>query len=208
MNRHRAFTTTLGLAVSALLLSGCGGLSDDDREAASDAALEAVGSGRVTEVDEGDDDETAAYIVEVALDDGTDVDVELDDNFGVLNQAEIDNQLGAGAAPSDAPSESPSESPSADAGGVTTESPAPGDDAVDDGNQRNVDDDTPLQGRIKQQAERAALDEVGGGRVTESTYADPDERHVYEVEIELRNNDDDDLTVELDRNFNVVRVDR
>lgn len=206
MNRHRAFTTTLGIAVSALLLSACGGLSDDDREAASDAALEAVGSGRVTEVDEGDDDETAAFIVEVALDDGTDIDVELDDNFEVLNQAEIDNRIGAGAAPS----ESPSESPSADAGGVTTESPAPGDDAVDDGNQRNVDDDTPLEGRIKQQAERAALDEVGGGRVEESTYADPDERHVYEVEIDQRRSgdDDDDITVELDRNFNVVRVDR
>ena len=57
MNRHRAFTTTLGIAVSALLLSACGGMSDDDRQAASDAALEAVGSGRVTEVDEGDDDE-------------------------------------------------------------------------------------------------------------------------------------------------------
>ena len=197
MNRHRAFTTTLGIAVSALLLSACGGMSDDDRQAASDAALEAVGSGRVTEVDEGDDDDTAAFIVEVALDDGTDIDVELDDNFEVLNQAEIDNRIGAGAAPS--------ESPSADAGGVTTESPAPG-DAVDDGNQRNVDDDTPLQGRSKQRAERAALDAVGGGRVTESTYADPDERHAFEVEIELGG--DDDVTVELDRDFNVVRIDR
>lgn len=195
MTRSRALLATAGLSLSALLLTACGGLSDEDRERAEEAALAAVGDGRVTEVDEGDDDETAAFNVEVALDSGQDVDVELDEDFEVLNQGEIDTFL-AGQ----------SGSGGADDGGAT-ESPAP-DDGVDDGTQGDVDDDTPLEGRIKQQAERAALDEVGEGRVTESTYADRDEDHVYEVEVETGSRDDDDVTVELDRDFGVVRVDR
>lgn len=198
MTRSRALVATAGLSLSALLLTACGGLSDEDRERAEEAALAAVGDGRVTEVDEGDDDETAAFNVEVALDSGQDVDVELDEDFEVLNQGEIDtflaDQSGSGGA---------------DDGGAT-ESPAPDDgvdDGADDGTQGDVDDDTPLEGRIKQQAERAALDEVGEGRVTESTYADRDEDHVYEVEVETGSRDDD-VTVELDRDFGVVRVDR
>lgn len=196
MKRTRALRATAGLSLSALLLTACGGLSDEDRERAEEAALAAVGDGRVTEVDEGDDDETAAFNVEVALDSGQDVDVELGDDFEVLNQGEIDTFL-AGQSGQDG---------SGGDEGLTTESPAP-DDGVDDGTQDDVDDDTPLEGRIKQQAEQAALDEVGEGRVTESTYADRDEDHVYEVEVETGSRDDD-VTVELDRDFGVVRVDR
>lgn len=193
MKRTRALVATAGLSLSALLLTACGGLSDEDRERAEEAALAAVGDGRVTEVDEADDDETAAFNVEVALDDGRDIDVELDEDFGVLNEGEIENALAAQAGSGD--------------DGLTTESPAP-DDGVDDGTQDDVDDDTPLEGRIKEQAEQAALAEVGEGRVTESTYADRDEDHVYEVEVETGSRDDDDVTVELDRDFGVVRVDR
>jgi hypothetical protein len=51
-------------------------------ERASAAALEYTGGGRVTETEAGD--EEGAYEVEVTLDDGSQVDVHLDDNFNVI----------------------------------------------------------------------------------------------------------------------------
>ncbi|GAB3992699.1 PepSY domain-containing protein [Nocardioides marmoraquaticus] len=206
MTRNRLMVSLAGAATSGLLLTACGGISDDDREQASEAALAAVGEGRVVEVDEADGDETAAYNVEVGLDSGADVDVELDDDFEVLNQGEIDNvlsQQGRGASGDDSGDDGSDDS-SDDSS--ESASPSPSDDTSAS---PRVDDDTPLEGSVKRQAERAALDEVGGGRVTESTYADADEDHVYEVEVERRTgDDDDDVTVELDQDFGVVRVDR
>jgi uncharacterized membrane protein YkoI len=49
---------------------------------ASDAALAHTGGGRVTETEVGD--EESYYEVEVTLDDGTQVDVQLDENFNVV----------------------------------------------------------------------------------------------------------------------------
>lgn len=194
MTRNRLLVSLAGTATAGLLLTACGGISDDDRQQASEAALAAVGEGRVVSVEETDGDDTAAYEVEVGLDSGADLDVELDDDFAVLNQGEIDSVLSQqGGAPSDA-SPSSDTSPSSDA--------SPSDDASP-----RVDDDTPLEGAVKRQAEQAALAEVGEGRVSESTYADPEDRHVYEVEIDLASRDDD-VTVELDADFGVVRVDR
>lgn len=54
--------------------------SDLDR--ASDAALAHVGQGRVTETEVGD--EESYYEVEVTLDDGSQVDVQLDEGFAVV----------------------------------------------------------------------------------------------------------------------------
>lgn len=53
-----------------------------DRERAEAAALEAVGGGTVTEVEIGDDG--AAYGVEIRLDDGSQVEVNLDESFAVI----------------------------------------------------------------------------------------------------------------------------
>lgn len=191
---------TVAASLSALVLTGCGGLSDDDRSAAEDAALAAVGTGRVTEVDEGDDDETAAFDVEVTLDSGESIDVELDEGFEVLNQGEIDSELAA------------EQGGSADAGASDAPSPSPTEDSASSTPSASptTDDDTPLEGDLRRQAVEAARAEVGGGRVEEATYADRDERHAYEVDLELRGggDDDDEVTVELDEDFNVVRVDR
>lgn len=51
-------------------------------EQASAAALAFTGGGRVTETEDGD--EESRYEVEVTLDDGSQVDVQLDENFNVV----------------------------------------------------------------------------------------------------------------------------
>ena len=57
-------------------------ISGDALEKASDAALEHTGEGRVTETEVGD--EESLYEVEVTLEDGTQVDVQLDEDFNVV----------------------------------------------------------------------------------------------------------------------------
>ena len=60
-------------------------LSATERRSAERAALAAVGSGRVTDVDASDDRGTA-YDVEVTTADGREWDVDLDSSFGVLGK--------------------------------------------------------------------------------------------------------------------------
>ncbi len=59
---------------------------------ASAAALKHTGGGRVTETEVGD--EESYYEVEVTLDDGSQVDVQLDENFNVVGD-EADEENGA-----------------------------------------------------------------------------------------------------------------
>ena len=85
MRRSAAVVVT---AVLAVALAACGdddSLSEQDRDRASEAALDEVGEGRVTEVEKGEDDDPYAYAVEVTLDNGEDVEIQLDDDFEVLN---------------------------------------------------------------------------------------------------------------------------
>jgi uncharacterized membrane protein YkoI len=84
-------------AVSAIALGGAGwavaGGADDDAtetpitgaalDRASAAALDHTGEGRVTGTEVGDED--SYYEVEVTLDDGTQVDVQLDEAFRVVS---------------------------------------------------------------------------------------------------------------------------
>ena len=94
MNRK---TTLISLgAAAAIVVAGTGaGIAaangGDDNEApitgqaldkASAAALEHTGEGRVTETEVGD--EESYYEVEVTLDDGSQVDVQLDKSFNVV----------------------------------------------------------------------------------------------------------------------------
>ena len=81
-----AAIATFGVAGAAI------GSSDDDAsdrpitgaalQKASAAALAETGGGRVTETEI--DDEESKYEVEVTLDDGSQVDVQLDENFKVV----------------------------------------------------------------------------------------------------------------------------
>lgn len=86
----------IGVVAGGLALVAVGGAvvattaGDDDEvpitgealERASAAALEHLGEGQVTETEIGD--EESYYEVEVTLDDGTQVDVQLDEDFNVV----------------------------------------------------------------------------------------------------------------------------
>jgi hypothetical protein len=64
-------------------------LQGSDYERATAAALEHVGEGTVTETEVGDGG--AAYGVEIRLDDGSQVEVELDGNFNVIGEEADDD---------------------------------------------------------------------------------------------------------------------
>jgi hypothetical protein len=101
--RRRTKVLIAGTAAGALALGGTGwamaGGADDDAtdtpitgsalDHASAAALEHTGEGRVTETEVGD--EESYYEVEVTLDDGSQVDVQLDEQFNVVGD-EADNE--------------------------------------------------------------------------------------------------------------------
>lgn len=66
------------------------GITGSALDRASTAALEATGGGRVTGTEVGD--EESYYEVEVTLEDGSAVDVQLDENFTVLSSdADVEN---------------------------------------------------------------------------------------------------------------------
>ena len=62
------------------------------------------------------------------------------------------------------------------------------------------DDDVPITGRAYDQATRAALDHLGGGRVTDTEAGDED--GAYEGEVTL--DDGSQIDVHLDESFNVI----
>jgi len=91
-----ALAAVLAVALGAVSLTAVAKGGDDDQpitgpalEQATKAALEHTGGGTVTETEVGDDG--AAYGVEVRLDDGRQVEVNLDENFNVIGQAADDD---------------------------------------------------------------------------------------------------------------------
>jgi uncharacterized membrane protein YkoI len=89
-----AAAATVAVAAGAITFTTVRAASDDDDEVevpiggadlerASAAALAATGGGRVTETEVGD--EESYYEVEVTLDDGRQVDVQLDEQFAVVS---------------------------------------------------------------------------------------------------------------------------
>jgi uncharacterized membrane protein YkoI len=104
--RRRTKAFIAGGAAAAAILGGAtwavAGGSDDDEtqksitgpalEKASAAALEHTGEGRVTETEVGD--EESYYEVEVTLDDGSQVDVQLDADFHVVSDEADDDGAG------------------------------------------------------------------------------------------------------------------
>jgi uncharacterized membrane protein YkoI len=147
---------------------------------ASEAALAEVGEGTVSEAERSDDLDHA-YTVEVRLDNGDDVDVELDEDFDVVR---VDGVV-------------PGTSTGSNSSSGT---PAPSDDATIG----VVDDNAPISDADRASAEQAALAEIGSGTVTDLDRSD-DADHAWEVEI--TNADGTDVDVELDADFTVVRVD-
>lgn len=94
-----ALVAVLALAGAAVTLTSgltSAGSGDDDRpiagsalDEATAAALEHTGGGTVTETEAGDDG--AAYSVEIRLDDGSQVEVNLDESFTVIGQEADDD---------------------------------------------------------------------------------------------------------------------
>ena len=78
-----------GVAVAASSGDDEEPLTGSTLDRAVDAALEETDGGTVTETEAGDDG--AAYSVEVRLDDGSQVEVDLDENFTVIGQEADDD---------------------------------------------------------------------------------------------------------------------
>ena len=85
----------LGIAATSITLATAGNddtdtpISGDALQRATAAALAHTGEGRVTETEVGD--EESLYEIEVTLDDGSQVDVQLDEQFNVIgSQADDD----------------------------------------------------------------------------------------------------------------------
>ncbi|MEC5183981.1 putative membrane protein YkoI [Cryobacterium sp. MP_3.1] len=207
-----------GAAVAAVLVVGGAGLAiadpfDSDGpltgsalDKASAAALDAVGSGTVTDTETADDNDAHAYEVEVTLADGTDVDVALDEKFAVLW---VDGL----------PADGTTSVPGTGSGSGSGSGSGDGDDdgrSDDTGSDDSVADDTgtddsttvtPLTDADRDAASAAALATLPAGTVgtvTEVERSD-DFDHAYEVEITLENGQDVD--VELDAAFAVLKVD-
>ncbi|MDQ4078210.1 MAG: hypothetical protein M3220_18435, partial [Chloroflexota bacterium] len=124
---------------------------------ASEAALDYVGEGRVTDTEVGD--EEGYYEIEVTLDDGRQVDVHLDENFEVLGQE-------------------------ADGDEVEDADEAEEEDIFDTEDEAEGADE-PITGEALDLASEAALDYVGEGRVTDTEVGD--EEGYYEIEVTLDN---------------------
>jgi uncharacterized membrane protein YkoI len=104
--RRRTKALIAGGVAAAAILGGAtwavaGGADDDGTDTpitgdalakASAAALEHTGEGRVTETEV--DDEESYYEVEVTLDDGSQVDVQLDEQFRVVGDEADDDSAG------------------------------------------------------------------------------------------------------------------
>ena len=106
MNVNRR-VVAIGAAVAALAAGGVGiayavggGESEEqvtgpDAERAKSAALEAVGGGTVTEVEYQESGSAGLYEVEVQRDDGSQVEVHIDGDFGAVGTA-ADDDSGSG----------------------------------------------------------------------------------------------------------------
>jgi hypothetical protein len=100
--KHRTIIITVAAGVAAIAIAGtaaAGQFGDDDEQPitgdalarASGAALAHTGEGRVTGTEVGDED--SYYEVEVTLESGKQVDVQLDESFAVVG-ADADVETG------------------------------------------------------------------------------------------------------------------
>jgi len=108
----RKLWTIAGAALAVALIAGGAGavvatggddndqpITGTDLERASQAALEHTGGGRVTETEVGD--EESYYEVEVTLDNGSQVDVQLDKDFNVVGDQADNDGAGDDDGPND-----------------------------------------------------------------------------------------------------------
>ncbi|ROR92663.1 PepSY domain-containing protein [Nocardioides aurantiacus] len=145
-----------------------------ERDRVSAAALRTVGEGRVTSV-ETSDDRGEAYEVEVTRADGTEVDVVLDDELGVVGRED-------------------------DRADGDRDDRTDRDDVTDDDGTTDRDDRV-LSATERDRAAAAAEEAVGGGTATDVEASD-DRGTAYDVEV--RATDGTEWDVDLDDAFAVV----
>lgn len=170
----------------AVNLDRDGRLVGSELASASSAALAEVGAGTVTSAERSDDG-GPAFNLEVRLNSGGEVDVDLDETYRVVWVSDVDASEGGYVPDAAQPGARASTLPAPAVPAPAVSAPAATDAAGTADRAR---------------AEAAALAHVGSGTVTEFDRSD-DRDHVYEVEVTLA--DGRDVDVELDANFAVVR---
>jgi len=199
MQKKTALIT--GAAALVLVLGGVGiavavNANDDGRltgttlERAGNAALAEVGTGTATSA-ERTNDNGASYAIEVRLDNGDEVDVELNDSFEVIWVGDVDANDDTNGTAS-----VPGASATADAAAEAA--------AAEAATAAATAAEAATSADARASAEASALAAVGSGTVTEFDLSD-DTDHRYEVEVTLASGEDVD--VEFDDNFTVLRVD-
>ncbi|NYI99314.1 putative membrane protein YkoI [Nocardioides thalensis] len=171
-----ATIAVLGVGATVWTATADDNLEGDARDRVAAAAVEAAGGGEAVDV-ETSDDQGAAYEVEVRREDGTELDVSLDENLDVVRQDEEGDDDG-------------DESGDADDGTEDTED-------TDDTDA----DDRVLGDAERADAEQAALAAVGGGTVLQVEASD-DAGEAYEAEV--RDRDGKEWDVALDADFTVL----
>lgn len=173
-----ATVAVLGAGATVWTATADDNLQGDERDRVAAAAVDAAGGGEAVDV-ETSDDRGEAYEVEVRREDGTEVDVALDENLEVVRQDEDDDADGD----------------------------VDGDDASDDDSDEATDDDGKdaddrvLGDTERAGAEKAALAAVGGGTVIQVEASD-DAGEAYEAEV--RDRDGAEWDVVLDADFKVL----
>lgn len=152
-------------------------VTGDERDRVAAAATEAAGGGEAVEVEKADD-AGEAYEVEVRLADGSDVDVTLDGDLGVVA---LDRDDAGGADDADEADDA--------------------DDARDDAGEQPDADDRALTAAERTSAGKAALAAVGSGTVVD---VDPSDDPGVAYEAEVRDARGVEWDVDLAADFTVV----
>lgn len=155
-------------------------VTGDERDRVAAAATEAAGGGEAVEVEKADD-AGEAYEVEVRLADGSEVDVTLDGDLGVVA---LDRDDAGGADDADDADEADD-----------------ADDARDDAGEQPDADDRALTAAERTSAGKAALAAVGSGTVVD---VDPSDDPGVAYEAEVRDARGVEWDVDLAADFTVV----
>jgi uncharacterized membrane protein YkoI len=147
-----AAAVLLGAGATAWTATADDTVRGDDRDRIAASAVKAAGGGTAVDV-ETSDDPGEAYEVEVRMDDGSEVDIALDENLDVVTKDVDDDRYDDDR-----------------------------DDSDRDDTDRPDADDRVLTDQEREAAEKAALAAVGGGTVTDVEASD-DPGEAYEVEV-------------------------
>ncbi|PSL39271.1 YpeB-like protein with putative protease inhibitory function [Labedella gwakjiensis] len=182
-----------GFAIADELNDGSDTLDDATRDRVAAAATAYTGGGELIDAERDDD---GGYDAEVRFENGTEVDLDLDENLAVISSDTDRTDDDGDRNGDDGDDVSDDQGTGSGSGASTAPTAGTGDDA-------RVDDDTPLTADETTAATEAALAETGEGEVVDIDRSD-DRDHAFEVEVRLT--DGSEVEVDLDADFGVVRT--